>query len=182
MIITIKERSSYLYFLETERLYIRKFKEEDHEFLYNLMNTPQYIQNIGDGNIKNISDAKDFIKNKLMQSYHDFGYGLYAVVEKSSKNLIGMSGFVNRESLPFSDIGFAFLPLYMGKGFAYESSKSLMNYAQSELKLSPILGITAKSNHSSQKLLNKLGLYFIKPITLDGESEEIMLYSNIEEN
>ena len=89
-----------------------------------------------------------------------------------------MSGFVNRETLPHTDIGYAFLPEFMGKGYAYESSQALMKYAKTTLKLSPILGITAKNNASSQNLLKKLGLSYIKPITLEGEDEEILLFSN----
>ena len=164
--------------IETERLLIREFALTDVKFVFELMNTPQYLHNIGDRNIKTLTDAENFLSQKLIKSYSKHGYGLYAVIDKGTNKVIGMSGFVNRDSLPHTDIGFAFLPESMGKGFAYEASNVLMKYAKAKLQLSPILGITSKDNISSQKLLNKLGLKYIKPITLDDEEKEIMLFSS----
>ena len=166
-----------MFLIETERLYIREFNLSDKEFVFELMNTPQYLKNIGDRNIHTLQDAENFLSDRLIKSYNEHGYGLYAVIAKDSKTVIGMSGFVNRATLPHTDIGFAFLPQFIGEGFAFESSKALMTYAKTHWSLSPILGITAKHNTSSIKLLEKLGLKLKQPIIIDGETEEIYLFS-----
>ncbi|MBM7074064.1 GNAT family N-acetyltransferase [Shewanella sp. 202IG2-18] len=167
-----------MFIIETDRLYIREFTLTDADFIFELMNTNEYIQNIGDRNIKTKSCAENFLADKLIKSYQLHGYGLFAIIRKEDDAIVGMNGFVNRETLPHTDIGFAFLPQFMGKGYGYESSRALMQYAELNLKLSPILGITSKTNVASQTLLKKIGLRYIKPITLDEEDEEIMLFSN----
>jgi RimJ/RimL family protein N-acetyltransferase len=149
--------------LETDRLTIREFSVEDAPFIFELMNSPLYIKYIGDRDINSIAEAH--------------GYGLYAVVLNSTNETIGMSGLVNRNDLPHADIGFAFLPQYMGKGYAYESSKAVLDYALLTLGLDPILAITAKENADSIRLLNKLGLGYEKTINWGEAQEEILLLS-----
>ncbi|WP_298775621.1 GNAT family N-acetyltransferase [uncultured Shewanella sp.] len=161
--------------LETDRLRLREFTVEDAPFMYALMTSPLYLKNIGDRNIRSIEDAEAFLVSKIVKSYQDNGYGLYAVVLKQSNEVIGMSGFVRREGLPHTDIGFGFLPQFMGKGYAYEASKAVMDYAQNVLALDPILAITNKDNIRSITLLNKLGLEYSN--ALDWEGEAILLLS-----
>lgn len=163
--------------LETDRLTIREFSVEDAPFIFELMNSPLYIKYIGDRDINSIADAEDFLNGKLIDSYEAHGYGLYAVVLNSTNETIGMSGLVNRNDLPHADIGFAFLPQYMGKGYAYESSKAVLDYALLTLGLDPILAITAKENADSIRLLNKLGLGYEKTINWGEAQEEILLLS-----
>ncbi|WP_299493723.1 GNAT family N-acetyltransferase [uncultured Shewanella sp.] len=161
--------------LETERLVLREFTLEDAAFMYALMRSPLYLKNIGDRNIRSIKDAEAFLVNKIMKSYQDNGYGLYAVVLKQANQVVGMSGLVRREGLAHVDIGFGFLPAFMGKGYAYEASKAVMHYAQNVLELDPILAITVKDNVRSISLLSKLGLGYGRLI--DWEGEEILLLS-----
>jgi RimJ/RimL family protein N-acetyltransferase len=147
----------------------------DASFIYELLNSPLFIKNIGDRNIRSESDAEIFLTDRIISSYQNNGYGLYAVVLKDTGQVIGMSGLVCRENLPNADIGFAFLPDFIGKGYAYEASKEVMEYAKNTLALDPILGITIKENEPSIKLLNKLGLIHERLIDWDGE--EILLLS-----
>ncbi|WP_299007048.1 GNAT family N-acetyltransferase [uncultured Shewanella sp.] len=161
--------------LETERLIVRELTLEDAAFIHALMTSPLYLKNIGDRNIRSIEHAEAFLENNIIKSYQDNGYGLYAVVLKQTNQVVGMSGLVRREGLPHTDIGFGFLPEFMGKGYAYEASKAVMDYAQNVLELNPILAITVKDNVRSISLLNKLGLGYGRFI--DWEGEEILLLS-----
>jgi len=53
-----------------------------------------------------------------------------------------------------------------------------MEYAKSILKLETILAITSEENHSSQKLLEKIGLKLEGKIPYEGTDETVLLYSN----
>ncbi len=163
--------------LKTKRLTIREFTNDDVQFHLILMNTPLYIQNIGDRAIKTLDDA-DVYSRKIIASYKSNGYGQYAVVLNNTDTVIGMSGLIRRDNLPHVDIGFGFLPEYMGKGYAFEASKAVMKYAQEELKLNTILGITIPENKPSINLLKKLGLVFEKAITWGENNESVLLLSN----
>lgn len=63
--------------IETERLLLRRFTEDDAEFILNLLNEPDWIKYIGDKGIKTIEDAKKYIEQSLIKMYNELGFGLY---------------------------------------------------------------------------------------------------------
>lgn len=162
---------------ETDRLNIRQLTLADAPFIVELVNTPGWLRFIGDRNIKDDEQAKSYLKNGPLASYDRNGFGLYGVELKSEKSLIGMCGLIKRETLPNPDIGFAFLPGWMGKGFAFEAANAVMALATNTLKLPTVLAITLPDNQPSRKLLEKIGLKFVKAIASQ-DNEELMLYSN----
>lgn len=164
--------------LRTNRLLLSEFSTKDDAFILKLVNTPSWLEFIGDKKVKNLEDAKNYLINGPMASYRENGFGLYLVQLKSNKTPIGMCGLVNRPTLKDVDIGFALLPEYEGKGFGFESALATMEYAQKELNLEKIVAITSKHNGRSQKLLERIGLKFEKLIESDKEGEELMFYSN----
>lgn len=161
---------------ETERLFIKPTSQEDAEFIFELLNTPKWIENIGDRNIKSVEMAKDYIASKMHPQLERLGYGNYTLIRKTDGTKIGSCGLYDREGLEGIDIGFAFLPEYEGKGFAFEATDKLKNAAFNEFGLNAISAITSKNNVSSQKLLEKLGLKLTGTTTLPNDNEELLLY------
>ena len=112
-----------------------------------------------------------------MKSYAENGFGLYLVELKGIEQSMGISGFVRRDTLPDADIGFAFLPQFERQGYALESAEALMKYGREVLNLTRVLAITTQNNHSSVKLLGKLGFKFDRLIKLPHDAEELKLFS-----
>lgn len=166
--------------LETERLILREIVEEDAEFIYDLVNQPSFIKYIGNRNIHTIENARDFIENRYRQSYREHGFGLYTVELKENGVPIGICGFVKRETLPDADIGFAFLPQFERRGYAYESAAAVMKYGMDVLGLKRVLAITTTDNERSGKLLAKLGFKFERLIKQPPGDEELKLFSSSE--
>lgn len=162
---------------ETERLRLREFTREDAPFLLELLNTPEWIRFIGDRNIRTLDDAREYVSNRLVASYHRFGFGLYQVELKDSGTPIGMCGLVRREALDDVDLGFAFLPQYTGLGYAREAGTAAIRVAKQKVKSKRLLAITMVDNTSSINLLQKLGFSFEKTVTLAGEDQTLMMYS-----
>ena len=173
--------------LETERLVLREIVESDAEFILDLVNQPSFIKYIGDRKVKTLERAREVIENTYRKSYQDFGYGLWAVELKEdaesenqnpkSKIRIGICGFVRRDSLPEADIGFAFLPQFEKKGYAFESASAAMTYGREKLNLKKVLAITTQDNASSVRLLEKLGFRFERLIKLPHDAEMLNLFS-----
>ncbi|MEO8666518.1 MAG: GNAT family N-acetyltransferase, partial [Ignavibacteria bacterium] len=153
------------------------FSEDDSEFILKLLNTPGWLQFIGNKGIHNTADAKNYIINGPMKSYEKFGFGLYKVILKSEGKPIGMCGLISRDSLDDIDIGFSFLPEHTGNGYAFESASATLNYANINLGFKRIVAITNPDNLNSIKLLEKLGLIFEKQFTVPGDEEELMLFA-----
>jgi len=88
-----------------------------------------------------------------------------------------MCGILKRDTLENPDIGFSFLPAFMGMGYAFEIANATINYAKNKLNLKTILAITVPTNKRSRQLLEKIGLKFIKTIYTPVDNEELMLFS-----
>lgn len=164
--------------IKTGRLILRKFTKSDAPFIVELLNTPSFISFIGDRKVRSIKDAENYIENRINASFRINGFGMWLVMLKDGERAIGTCGLVNREDIEDVDIGFAFLPEFMGKGYGYESAKAVLEYSREELKLDRIAAIVNADNVVSKSLLKKLGFVFIEVITLnDGKEVEFMLPS-----
>jgi len=176
--------------LETERLVLREIDERDDAFMLDLLNQPSFIKYIGDRNVRNLEQSREFIESRYRKSYGENGFGLWAVElkvpdseiqnpkSKIQNPVIGICGFVKRDSLPDADIGFAFLPEFERKGYAFESADAVMKYGREKLGLNRVLAITTKDNESSGRLLAKLGFKFDGLITQPHDTDELKLFSS----
>ncbi|TAE06484.1 MAG: N-acetyltransferase [Bacteroidetes bacterium] len=163
------------YIFQTPRLTLRKFTLEDAPFIVSLVNSEGWLRFVGDRNIKTIEDAQQYITNSLIQGYIDNGFGLWLVERTDDREPLGMCGLVKRATLDCPDIGFAFLPAHTGKGYALESAKATLTYAQQTLGLPTIYGITLPENQKSIAVLEKIGLRFLQ-ITASPTGEVLWQY------
>lgn len=161
---------------ETPRLTIRPTTEDDAAFIFELLNSPGWIENIGDRNIKTIEQARIYIREKMTPQLERLGFSNYTLIDKKDHQKVGVCGLYDRAGLEDVDIGFALLPQYEGQGFALEAAKVIRDAAFSEFKLKSIVAITTKSNCSSQRLLEKLGLKSVGTTKLPDSDEELLLY------
>ncbi|SFN21159.1 Protein N-acetyltransferase, RimJ/RimL family [Chitinophaga sp. YR627] len=163
---------------ETARLQVRRFTIDDAPFIFHLLNSPTWLIYIGDRNVRGLHDARNYLINGPLASYDQYGFGLYLVALKTDKTPIGMTGLIKRDGLEEVDIGFAFLPNYTGKGYAYEAANAIKDYALTTLKLSRVAAITTEKNNHAIALLNKIGLHHEKMVQLPGSSIEFMYFIN----
>lgn len=165
-----------MFILETGRLIVRELDcATDAEFIFTLLNTPKFLQFIGDRGVRTVEQASDFIENRYRQSYRDHGFGLYVVEQKDVKMPIGLCGFIRRDTLTSPDLGFAFLPEFEGKGYGYESAKAVLGHGCDELGFRHVAAITSLDNQVSGRLLEKLGFVFVRVTPMPGG--DVKLYN-----
>jgi RimJ/RimL family protein N-acetyltransferase len=163
--------------LETDRLILRWLSAEDAEFILRLVNEPSWLRFIGDNGVRTVEDARAYLSNKLVEMYFRLGFGLYLVELKVAGLPIGICGLIKRDSLEDVDIGFAFLPQFWGKGYAYESAAAVMEFGKRAFGFRRIVAITSPDNDVSGRLLEKLGFSFERMVKLSAESEEVKLFA-----
>jgi len=161
---------------ETERLDLKPTSEEDAPFIFELLNAPKWIEYIGDRNVKSVEDAQEYIITKIKPQLEKLGYSNYTIIRKSDNVKLGICGLYDREGLEGIDIGFALLPEHERKGYAFEAANELKRVGVEEFGISRIRAITTKENIASQKLLEKLGLKFIRNVQLPNHDKEVLLY------
>lgn len=148
--------------ITTDRLSISPLTLEDTFFILELVNTKSWIHFIGDRNIHSIEDAKHYLTTGPLKSYQDVGFGLFRVALSETNTPIGINGILKRSELELPDLGFALLPSFEGKGYAYESAQAILEWAKIHTNLTDLLAITSVENSRSQKLLTKLGFELSK--------------------
>jgi len=163
--------------LETERLSLRRVTVDDAQFILTLLNEPSFLRYIGDKQVRNLEDARQYILNGPVASWERNNFGLCLVELKESQTPIGMCGLVKREELPEPDIGFALLPDFWDKGFAFEAATAVLQDARERLRLDRVLAITSLDNDASINLLQRLGFNFERVIKLSPEKEQLRLFA-----
>ena len=156
----------------TKRTIIRSIMNSDAEFILQLLNTDNWIRNIGDRGVRTIEDSKSFISKILNTPNFE-----YNVIEKlNSKQPIGILSFIKRDHFDFPDFGFALLPEFCNKGFAYEASIGyLKNLFSLNLNLK-VIAICKNENAPSIKLLENLGFTYSSQVN-ENLGEKLILYS-----
>jgi RimJ/RimL family protein N-acetyltransferase len=163
--------------VETERLILRRLAITDAPFILELLNQPSWLRFIGDKGVRTIADAERYILQGPMDSYKRRGFGLYMTELKDGAVPIGICGLIKRESLDDVDIGFAFLPHYWSKGYAFEAASAVMGYGIQVLKLERIVAIVTPDNERSIKLLKRIGLVFERMMKEPEDGEELAVYA-----
>lgn len=161
---------------ETERLVLQPTTEEDAGFILELLNSPKWLEYIGDRNVHTEEDAKQYIKNKISPQLEKLGFGNYTLIRKTDGVKIGSCGLYDREGLEGIDIGFAMLPAFEGLGYGFESASKVLEIGKNEFNIEIFSAITTKNNLASQRLIEKLGLRYIETIRIPNDEVELMLY------
>ena len=151
--------------------------EKDADFILELLNDPSFIRNIGDRKVRTLGGAKVYITNGPVASYAKNGFGLYLVELRQSGESMGMCGLIQRNTLKDVDIGYAFLPKFWSKGYAFEAAQAMKQYAQDELGLKRLVAVVDPENLASIRLLEKLGLRYESMVRLSADDIELKLFS-----
>ncbi|MGB3077305.1 MAG: GNAT family N-acetyltransferase [Chitinophagales bacterium] len=155
---------------------MRHLTVSDASFIVELLNSEGWLEYIGDRNVRTIEEAEAYLLNGPIKSYAENGYGLSLVSLKNGNIPIGACGLLKRDYLDTADLGFAFLPEYIGRGYGYESASAVLAHAHDELRISSVYAFTVPHNEASIKLLEKIGFRFERMFTIPGEEEELLLY------
>ncbi len=162
----------------TTRLKVREFTPNDASFIVRLVNTPGWLNFIGDKKVDSPEDALGYLSNGPFESYRRFGFGMWHVSRLGDGAELGMCGLLKRQGLAHPDVGFAFLPEYQRNGYASEAANATLGHGFNHFNLESIFAITMHENVRAQRLLNKIGLTYERDIWIatSGKEEELMLY------
>lgn len=157
--------------ITTERLRLRPITLDDAPFILDLVNQPSWLENIGDKGVRNLDDARDYIRKGPLEMYARHGFGLYCIERGADGAMMGLCGLIKRDTLDDVDIGYALLPQYWGHGYAREAARATLEHGRREHRLQRVVAITSPGNASSARLLESLGFRFERmlPLTRDDE-------------
>lgn len=164
--------------LETQRVVLRRLVPGDAPFMLGLLNDPAWLRHIGDRGVRTIEGAHDYLESRIIAMYERLGFGLWLVEEKDGRVPLGICGLVKRDTLEEVDLGFAFMPEYRKRGYAFESAIAVRDHATRSLGMKKLLAITSPVNLESARLLGRLGFVLEREMAWAGdEKDRVSVYA-----
>ncbi len=118
-----------------------------------------------------MEEANNFIKQYIKTQAP--GLGRWAVIHKTTDQILGWCGLKYNPDLNEYDLGFRFFKTYWGQGFATEASRACLDYGFQHLDLPAIVGRTMEQNAASICVLQKIGMHFSKCILEKGVAWQV---------
>ena len=104
--------------------------------------------------------------NRMQNQFSENGFCYFPVDHLETNRFIGFIGLSiqNFESnfTPCVDIGWRIDKKYWGKGLATEGALACMKYAKHALQLSHIYSMASKKNSASIRVMEKIGMSYVK--------------------
>jgi RimJ/RimL family protein N-acetyltransferase len=158
--------------VETPRLLLREFDENDVAAFHVLGSDPRIIRYTGEAReglgLKSLDHARQVLRDRPLADYRKYGYGRWACVWKETGAVIGFAGLKYLDDLGATDIGYRFIPEFWGRGIATEASRAALEDGFTRLGLTEIIGLVEPENVASVRVLQKLGLRLVGPIDYRG--------------
>lgn len=148
--------------LETERLRMRQFREEDVAASFALDSDPEVMRYIGNGATRSYEDTAKILTSMRHYYVDHPGLGVWAAELKVGKEFIGWGALKHLDNTPEIEVGYRLMRQYWGLGYATEIARALVRHGFDEIGLAEICGITHLENAASGRVLEKAGLAYVQ--------------------
>jgi RimJ/RimL family protein N-acetyltransferase len=172
--------------LETDRLVLRRFTEDDVDNLVELDGDPEVMRFINGGRPTPREEVENEILPRFLASYERYeGYGVWAAVEKSTGEFVGWFALHPTGDRPPDEVelGYRLRRSAWGKGYATEGSRALVEKAFAELGARVVWAETMTVNTASRRVMEKAGLRYVRtfhlewPYEIEGTAEGDVEYA-----
>lgn len=154
-------------YMETKRLILRQYTGHDAQNLLELNTDPVIRRWLPDVPVEP-GKIQEHIKQYALYYRKYDGYGVWAMIEKSTQKHIGWFMFLPVQDLPWYDpelnrpgeieLGFCLKPDTWGKGYATEAALSVISKAFAEPGVRHIIGTCLAANTASIRVMEKAGM------------------------
>jgi [ribosomal protein S5]-alanine N-acetyltransferase len=152
--------------METGRLKLQPCRMEDIQIIHQLWTNDHVRHFLFDNRIISLDEARIFVERSLT-SFRENGYGLWLVYLRGDDQLIGFAGFLGSgEAEP--ELVYGIHPDHIGKGYATEAARVVLNYGLRELRLPKVRAGVDEPNTISARVLEKLGMKQVERKIVEG--------------
>jgi ribosomal-protein-alanine N-acetyltransferase len=163
---------------QTERLVVRHLHMLDHEPMLRVFGDSE-VMRFGDG-VQPSEWVRRWIAACLQQRYPQWGFGPYAVVERSRREVIGYCGlffFADIGGRSEVELGYRLARSWWGNGYATEAALAVRDYALHMLCLKRLIALIDPANTASIRVATKLGMRYEREVILEGYSHPDHVYA-----
>jgi RimJ/RimL family protein N-acetyltransferase len=144
--------------LETNRLFLRQFNENDIDAVFAMRSDAGVMRFIREPQAQR-SEAENWIK-LVSSRWEKEKIGFCAVIKKSSNQFIGWCGLWRLTETDEIELGYALIEDFQGKGFAVEAAEAFLHYGFETLNLREIVAVARPENRASWRVMERLGMTY----------------------
>jgi len=145
--------------IETARLVLRPKTSEDLDAMCALYEDPDVAVWLGWGIGGEVDRAEAQRRlERHLEHERTYGFGMWAIVERSSGDVIGHCGLQHLGGGPEIEVGWALLSSRWGRGYATEAARAAVEYGFAELGLERIVAVILPENARSRGVAERLGM------------------------
>ena len=152
--------------LQTPRLHLRRFTEADASLLLQLNSNPIVLKYLHEPPLVTEEQALHILNTIILPQYKN-NLGRWAIYLKTTDEFIGWCGLKYLAEADEIDLGYRLMQNFWGNGYAYEAAKNTIDYGFKKLHLKTIIGRAHVENIASLKILEKIGMQFLKEEVID---------------
>ena len=145
-------------YLETSRLILRPFAEEDAQDLYAYASHPEVGPPAGWKPHESLAESLEVIRTIFQPS------NTLAVVLRKTGRVIGSAGFVDKHEpglgLPSEEIGYSLARDCWGQGLIPEAVKEIIRHAFADLGYQALWAAYYDGNRKSKRVMQKCGMTY----------------------
>ena len=173
-------------FLESERLFLRRFTMDDADLLFELDNDPEVMRYVNGGvPVPREEIVHDFLPAFLSYYERFEGYGFWAAIEKPTRRFLGWFHFRPGEGAgPFEpELGYRLHRFAWNHGYATEGSRALIRKGFTELGVERVTAHAMAVNVASRRVMEKAGLRLVRtfhadwPVRIPGDEQGDVEYA-----
>lgn len=161
---------------QTSRLLLRNFTMDDLASLDAMHSDPEVARFIG--GVKTLEQTRQRLKVWL-EEYQRYGFSKWAVVLRSSGELIGRCGLA-LEQVDTSaewELGWTFARAHWGNGYATEAAKAAMEHSFNVLDLKRLISLIRPGNDSSVRVAERIGMTYDRIVEWNGAPAKMYVAS-----
>lgn len=145
--------------LETPRLILRPWREEDLDPLFAVNGDPDSMRHFPAVMTREESDAW---ATRMRAHFDEHGWGFWVVEEKGGAPFVGVVGLLSipwqARFTPAVEIGWRLHPARRRRGVAEEAARASLAFGFGTLGLTEIVAFTVPGNAPSWRLMERLGM------------------------
>ena len=162
--------------LETERLRLRRFRDDDLETLARWNADPHFMRHMGRGPMTREESAAAL--RRYDEHWKEHGFGLLAAEDRETGALVGRTGIQYHRAWPDDpELGWAFDPDWWGRGLATEAGAACVRWGFEELEIGRLVSITTQPNLASRRVMEKLGFHLHARVAFPGIDDELWVHA-----
>ena len=146
--------------LETERLVIRPYRDDDASALHEVFGSPEVMKWTPSPPSKDVAETRERLgRTMAFTARQPPGMGLWALELKQSTEFLGQVGLFPVEGKgPEVEVAYELAPRVWGRGYATEAARVLIAYGFGELALRRIVALILPDNARSRNVASKCGM------------------------